>query len=259
MFSKLVQEWVSALPTHLQKGVNQDNYQDGKGFVVDKDATLALMGLGAKLVGRVDCRALWFEDEAGNSLGFNVRSSILLHLQERGQVGEKDRGYPVKEYPMSRVGERDAKKLLGVEDPKPAKKEPEPKAVPKDEPKKNMMTAIVDHAVGPFAGGYALQIVFNDLESLVKAAKGLGIDRPKLETVASIVPAKEFMMPVHELGNRKEVELKPSAASCAVCGAPLTNRGRLPKHGFRFCMDPKCQAERNKFNQRERKRTIGVR
>lgn len=245
-YNETVQEWMNAIPKKLHKGILPDIKYVGRAFIETDEAVLALMGVGAVFICRVDCRAMWLEDDMKHSLGFNIRSSILLHLENKGYVTNKDRAYPEREYRLTKTGKRKADALLDEEEEIPVSKQEKPEAKKEvNEVKAN--SAILDHAIGPFAGGYALQVIFSDLESLVRVAKGMGIDKPKLETIAPIVPTEKRVSLLDLPRERKELVASPDA--CASCGTELRSGGRQSKSGFRFCMDPGCQKEKYIFNR----------
>ena len=269
-FSKDVLEWLIAAKVDItdQSQVKGDTIKPGQAFITGQEALIGLMGCGARLCQHFSKpQVCWLEGSEGIGLNIYVRSGLLLKMFDDGMLRFQGMESNKKVHIFSKIGERAADRFLNTEETK-EKKKVEAK---KEEVKPIANAHILDHAIGPYAEGYMLQVVFDDLVSLLNVAKSMGIEKPNLETVqpmsrndstAKTGRATEFLIPVGSLsGDPITVSLmdrtKPKKEGvltyCNSCGDMIPKQGRKSRDGLKFCHKSKCRSEYGKLRYNDMK------
>ena len=246
--------WIDALPPELQGGFIPAEKKPGQAIVRDLNSLIGLMGLGAVFMCRISHNANWLENEVGGSLDISVRNALLTSIIHGGWASLEKLPDGFCRINLTKTGDRRAEKLLGpIEGSEPITEPAEIKK--KEEPAKPAVenNRILDHAIGPFAGGYALQVIFDDLEMCIRVAKGMGILKPNLETIKSIVEDKPITASLLRSAPKAVPAFVPARpkSHCASCDKIITNTGPIPKNGIRFCISDRCQREKALFKRNQ--------
>jgi len=241
---EITQEWVNKLPFELRKGVTPTDNGSGRGFVRTGPSLLGLMGLGARLMGKMSGGVMWLVDEECRPLEILVNESYSMRLTREGMIDMEAVDYPFMLRTLNKKGRAMAVKLFEtVKEEKKAEK-------PKTEHESPLNSHVIDHALGAYCDAYMLQVVFDDFESATKAMRAIGISNPKLETMKPLIK-EEPKQPILDSVAETKADISAlymSTTHCSCCGVPFSHRGRRASHGFSFCKTPRCQDAKRRLN-----------
>lgn len=232
----ITKEWVNKLPKEIRDGVTPTDNESGRGFVRKGPALLGLMGMGARLMGKMSGGVMWLVDNDCKPIEILVNENYSMRLTKEGMIEVEASDYPFTLRTLNKKGRAMAEKLFEtVKEEKKAEK-------PKKENESPLNSHVVDHALGAYCDAYILQVVFDDFESAVKAMRAIGISNPKLEAVTPIIKENQNTKILDVIAETKVdiSTLRKSTTHCSCCGVPFSHKGRRASHGFNFCKTPRC-------------------